>query len=289
MLLCIGLGVVAQPHSRPEDHFWRKRVVNRINLVEKINRPLVLHESQYYAGGGRFTETEGMVASLINGLKTGKYVAYDPDNWDKTYSYTDLLHRMRELDEASYGGQGWDDGYEDDTNGDSTGFDEAFDEGYDDLGGATGDTGDTWEVDADWGPDYDQRPDFGQDPQAYEPDLAPYEEFIHIVEDWIFDKTRSTLFQKIEFVEIIWADPGEVLPEQVLARFRWDDVRDQLDRTMWKSRFNDAESRSIAEVFDMRLFHAYPISIGGEPIRTLQEAELRRRELIEFEHHLWNY
>ena len=76
------------------------------------------------------------------------------------------------------------------------------------------------------------------------PDLAPYEEVMHIVEDYIFDKNTSSMQQRIDFFEIIWVDPTGALPEKVLARFMWKDVREQLDQTMWKSRFNDVEARS---------------------------------------------
>ena len=31
------------------------------------------------------------------------------------------------------------------------------------------------------------------------------------------------------------------------------------------------------------------INVGGEPVRTLQEAKRRRDEMVEFEHHLWSY
>ena len=293
LLLAAPLWVSAQPQMRPEDQFWSKRLVNRLSLVEKINQPLVRHESGYYAGNGRYTETDGMVASLLNGVKQGKYQAYDPESWDRRFNYEDLLQRMEAFDQAMMGDGGWD--LEE---GDATFPDPFFEDEFapttSDEQGQNQDTEDwgenTWDFQQDredWGSPVDPLPELGG--QTWEPDLAAYEEVIHVVEDWVFDKVRSQMVQKIDYFEVIWVDPTGVLPEKVLARFRWEDVKPQLDQTMWKSRFNDAEARSIAEVFELRIFHAYPINVGGEGIRTLEEAEIRKQEIIEFEHHLWSY
>ncbi|RMG55979.1 MAG: hypothetical protein D6722_27120 [Bacteroidetes bacterium] len=284
--LALPLWLGAQPQMRPEDHFWSKRLVNRISLVEKINQPLVHHESAYYSGNGRYSQTEGMVASLIDGVQKGKYQAYHPEDWDRRMNYDDIRQRMEEFDQAMMGDYGdW--GEEEE---------EAYPDPYfDEFSGQEEtaqeeDWGDnTWDFQErdDWGSPVEELPEIeGPDPGM---DLAAYEEVIHVVEDWVFDKVRSQLVQKIDFFEVIWVDPSGVLPEKVLARFKWDDVKPQLEETLWKSRFNDAESRSIAEVFELRIFHAYPINVGGEGIRTLEEAETRKQELIEFEHHLWSY
>ena len=110
-----------------------------------------------------------------------------------------------------------------------------------------------------------------------------------MVEDWIFDKNTSSMVQKIDFFEVVWVDPTGTLPEKVLARFKWDDVKEQMDATMWKTRFNDAEARSVKVIFELRIFHGFFINVGGEPIRTLAEAERKRQELIEFESYLWSH
>ncbi|MDX2248614.1 MAG: hypothetical protein SF052_17645 [Bacteroidia bacterium] len=274
-LLTTVQSLTGQPHIRSEDHFWRKRVVNRISLVEKINQPLIRYASAYYSGENRFTETDGIVQSLVNGLKKGKYQAYDPDDWKKILNYEDVLARMVEFDQALMidDSEEWED--ED--------VEEAFDKN----------ASDEWvyeETSEQWASPFET------DPQAQTPDpvvkpidFAPYEEVIHMVEDWIFDKNTSTMVKQIDYFEVIWADPTGALPEKVLARFMWEDVKDQLDQTQWKSRFNDAESRSVKEVFDLRIFHSFMINVGGNPVISISEAERRRQELVEFEHHLWNY
>ena len=269
----------AQPHVRQDDHFWRKRIVNRISLVEKVNKPLVLHASSYYSENSTYPETEGMIASLINGLKQGKYIAYHPEDWRQTLNYEDLIKRMEEFDKALQPVE------EDDWDDTELEFNEVIDEWEGD-----------WKVEES-AAEKDWANPFGEDPgvngsnqtEEQEMDLAAYEEVIHMVEDWVFDKTRSDMVQQIDFFEVIWSDPLGTLPEKVLARFKWQDVKEQLDQTMWNSRFNDAQARSIAEIFELRIFNSILIDVGGVPVRSLQEAERRRQEIIEFEHHLWSY
>jgi len=117
----------------------------------------------------------------------------------------------------------------------------------------------------------------------------PFERVIHFVEDRIFDKNRSDMVYDIQFIEIVWVDPNETLPERVLCTFRYEDVVETLASTQWKNRFNDAEYKNMREVFELRMFHSYIINLSGEGIVTLDEAEYRRQQLVEFEHHLWSY
>lgn len=271
---------LAQAPVRPDDHFWRKRVVNRLALNEKMNLPLIKGLSDYYAGSTNFSEREGMVAALINGIKEGKYVAYDPDNWKQTLNYEALSRRMQDFEQALIADEAE---WEDDI---SEGEEEIFKEAEDEW--VWVDEGPADETDT-WGSPFETAPETAAAEGPYQPDLAPYEQVIHMVEDWVFDKNRSKMEQRIDFFEVVWVDPSGTLPEKVLARFMWSDVRDQLALCPWKTRHNDAEMRSVAQAFEMRIFHSFLISVGGEPIRTLAEAEIRRQELIEFEHHLWSY
>ena len=287
LIVSLLIGVVAagysQPSIRPEDHFWRKRIVNRIPLNEKMNKPLVFHESAFYGNEGKFKETDGLIATLLNGVKAGKYVAYHQENWEKIMNYEDLVARMVEFDQALMGS---DEGFDDE----SDSFEEPVND-EDEWGSS-----EEWtlgeEEAEEWATPFDEG-DASEGQSEYfdneEPDLAQYEEVIHLVEDWIFDKTRSDMLQVPSFFEVIWTDPTGSLPEKVLARFAWKDVKEQLDIAQWKSRYNDAEARSLREAFELRLFHSIMINVGGQPIRSLQEAERRRQEIIEFEHHLWSY
>jgi hypothetical protein len=287
--LCLSFSLLrAQPDVRKEDYFWSKRVVNRIALGEKINRPLVTHQSDYYSGGA-YSETQGIVVSLVNGVKKGKYLAYHPDDWSRRMNYEDLEARMKEFDQALSGTPDW--AMESDESSfayenNSSGFSDEFSQEWKANDGWAHEVPEQVIVD-EWGSTITTEQPRQESP--YEVDFAAYEEAIHLVEDWIFDKNTSNMVKKIDFFEIIWVDPSGILPDKVLARFKYDDVRDQLDQTMWKNRFNDAEIRSLKEVFELRLFNGFMINVGGEGIMTLQEADRRKQEMIEFEHHLWNY
>ena len=174
-------------------------------------------------------------------------------------------------DEFGEGGDG--EGFDDFEGDDEWGWDDGGEEGMEDLEDDLGDP-----VAAVGGTTY--QGDF---------DPAPYENVIHFVEDRIFDKVRSDMVYDIQYIVIIWTDPGETLPEKRLCVFRYKDVLETLDKAQWKNRFNDAEYKTLREVFELRLFHSYITDISGEGLRSLQEAEYRRQKMVEFEHHLWSY
>lgn len=268
---------------RVDDHFWRRKVVNRIDLQEKINEPLTYVEDPGIYGNPSFGETRGVVVSLINGLKSGKYLAYMPDSLNKSLTYEDVVKIAQKIDgsNSSGGGDDWD-------SEDSGGFDD-FD-GGDDFGGD------------DWGSDFgdDSGDDLGggegdSDPfaagAAVEGDFAigPFESVLEFIEDRIFDKNRSDMVYDIQYLRLVWVDPGETLPDKNFICFRYADVLETLEDTQWKNKFNDAEYRNMREIFEMRLFSSYIINVSGRGVRTLPESDFRRNQLVEFEHHLWSY
>ncbi len=284
-LVCTEM--MAQPPPRIEDHFWKRKVVNRIDLNEKINAPLIKRESAFYNDNSQFSEKEGLVMTLFHGLKEGRVVAYHPDSLENPLGWEDVLQLIQEFEGSLTGGSDFDDGFGADLD---TGedFDSFEGDGEDDWGG------EDWGGDGGLeGEDFDDMS--GDDPIADtgfgggEFDPGPFENVIHFVEDRIFDKTRSDMVYDIQFVEIIWTDPGETLPEKRLCTFRYKEILPLLENAQWKNRFNDAEYKTLREVFELRLFNSFIINVSGEGISSLQEAEYRRQKLVEFEHHLWSY
>ncbi|MEM6261141.1 MAG: hypothetical protein AAGI38_01440 [Bacteroidota bacterium] len=274
--------VSAQIEVRQEDHFWRKRVVRRLDLGEKINRPLVNHQSSIY-NGGQYRENQGIVAALVNGLKNREYIAYHPDDWNQTMDYEALVTRMMEFERAmQVEEEEWPEKEDETSDFEEYGIGESA---IDEWGSFEGQVKPLEEVVVH--PDSYKKG--GAEVYEYQIDWAQYEESFHIVEDWIFNRARSDMQQNIEFFEVIWTDPMEVLPEKVLARFRWEDVKGLLAEAQWKNRFNDAEARSLKEVMELRIFHSYVIDVGGVPVQSLSEAQRREFEMIEFEATLWSY
>ena len=92
------LPAFGQNAPRPEDHFWRRKVVNRIDLNEKINFPLIIRERKLYADNWQCSEKNGVVVALFNGLKYGKYQAYDPDSLNTPLTWEDVRKKIREFD-----------------------------------------------------------------------------------------------------------------------------------------------------------------------------------------------
>lgn len=293
LLAGFGLSTEAQMVTRPDDHFYRQKVVNRIDLREKMNAPLIKRENKFYTDNSQFSEKEGLVMALFNGLKEGKYVAYHPDSLTTALSYDQVLERIRGFEGALTGSDGFDDGFGggfDDAGagdgGGSAGADDPFFGDGDGFGGfdeGLGDEGGFDMVDGD---------DLGAPATAFgggDFDPAPFENVIQFVEDRIFDKVRSAMIYDIQYIEIIWTDPGETLPEKALCAFRYADVLETLDNAQWKNRFNDAEYKTLREVFELRMFHSFMTVVSGTGIRTLEEAEYRRQKMVEYEHHLWSY
>ncbi|MEL6591847.1 MAG: hypothetical protein AAFQ68_17265 [Bacteroidota bacterium] len=290
-LICVLFSVeaLAQNPPRIEDHFWRRKVVNRIDLNEKINAPLIDREHKFYTDESQYTSKNGLIMALFDGLKQGKFVAYHPDSLETALSYEDVLARIQEIEGSLTGEDDFDSGFDD-------GFgDDSGDGGFDDFSGEDewGFGGDDGFGDDGFGDDLSGG---SEDPFAagaadagQEFDSAPFENVVHFVEDRIFDKTRSDMVYDIQFIEIIWTDPGETLPEKPLCTFAYKEVMETLDQAQWKNRFNDAEYKTMKEVFEMRLFHSFIINVSGVGVQSLPEAEQRRQKLVEFEHHLWSY
>ena len=56
-----------------------------------------------------------------------------------------------------------------------------------------------------------------------------------------------------------------------------------------KTRGSGTPMINMREIFELRLFSSYIINVSGRGVRTLAEADFRRNQLVEFEHHLWCY
>ena len=265
---------------RVEDHFWRRKVVNRIDLEEKINVPLTQVEDLNIYGNPAFGETKGVIAALINGLKSGKYLAYRYDSLNKALTYDDVVKWAKSIEGGNSGGDddwGTDDGggFDDFDAGDDFADDEfdmgGDDGGFDDLEGDT----DPFGASAGGGGG-----DFS---------LAPYESVLEFIEDRIFDKNRSDMVYDVQYLRLVWTDIAETLPDQNFIVFRYGDILETLEDTQWKNKFNDAEYRNLREIFELRLFNSVIFNVSGRGVKTLAEADFRRNQLVEFEHHLWSF
>ena len=206
-----------------------------------------------------------IVQALMQGLESGAITAYHPDDYNLPMSYDEVLARMQAFDNVWSAKEDIQE-YEliEEPDDLLSEFDFPEENGPETAMATTSDEG------------------FGTD-------FMPYESVLQFVEDRIFDKRRSELSYQIQYVQLIWSDPGETLPEKYFVVLNYEEIEDYLDTIKWKNRFNDAEDRSVKEIFELRLFHSYVTNVSGLGVKTLSEAEDRRQQLVAYEHHLWSY
>ena len=258
---------------RVDDHFQRNLVINRIDLTEKINAPLVATTDGGIYANSRYPETNGLIQALVNGLKSGKYLAYDPDNLTRSLTYEDVVVKAQsktgdvEIEDPSEDPEIWmeeEGDYPlegDELNGEVNGTVQWQQGGTPNGGGADDE-------------------DFS---------LAPFETVLEFIENRIYDKNRSDLVNEIQYIRMVWVDPGEVLPDDNFICLKFSDVLETLEATQWKNAFNDAEDRNMREIFEERIFNSIVLNVSGHGSRTLNDAEFQRNKLVEFEHNLYSY
>lgn len=254
LALVLTMSLTAQPKIRKEDHFYRRTVVQRIDLNEKINRPLQTARRL----AGQQESYSGLVRSLMQALEEGSIPAYSADDYLTPLGFDTICKRIKQMNAIYLEQDDWDE---------------------------------------EWDSDWDDTEPFGTledtvmmaENDVCDPDYGPFESVVQIVEDWVFDKNRSEMIKQIQYIQIIWTDPGEALPEKSLLVFKYDEIKDVLDEIPWVNRHNDAEDRTLKEALEMRLFHSFVINVSGHGVQSLPEAEQRRLELVAFEHHLWSY
>ena len=258
---------------RRDDHFQRNLVVNRIDMNEKINQPLVASQSTSLYSDPVYPETNGLIVALLNGFKSGKYLAYDPDSLNKPLTYTEALDRIQALngenidtwgEEEIIDEEPWMDGEEWLEEDNSDGEGDIF-LGEEDVYGTAASSGEG---------------DF---------EVAPFESVVEFIEGRIFDKNRSATVHDIQFIRMVWVDPNESMPDRNMLCFKFSEVLETLEQTQWTNKFNEAEHRNMREIFEERIFNSFVTNLSDRGVRTLEEAAFRQNQMLDFEHNLWSY
>lgn len=244
---------------RKDDHFQRNLTVYRVDMSEKINQPMVMAENQELYAQSDYGHRRGVVAALLDGLKSGKYLAHDPDDLTQTLTYEEVVA----LDARTNGAidTEWEDEEPVDLCDDCT--EEEEDPFFDNGGQALAD-----------GEDFS---------------VAPYESVLEFVSNRIFDKNRSDIVNDIQYIRLVWVDPGETLPDQNFICIKFSDALEVLEDTQWKNVHNDAEYRNMREIFELGLMNKFVTNVSGRGVRTLPESAYRTDQLTQFEHNLWSY
>jgi hypothetical protein len=257
---------------RPDDHFQRNLVVNRIDLAEKINSPLIAVTEGSLYSQSRYQETNGMIQALVNGLKSGKYLAYDPENLTKSLTWEEVEEKALKKVNSDP------DLIEEDPDIwiDENESEEFYENSMVDESGELN-QGDGLQSSS------------GNATESGSFSLAPYESVVEFIENRIFDKNRSAEIFDIQYIRLVWVDPGETLPDENFICLKFSDVLETLESTQWKNAFNDAEDRNVREIFEERIFNSFVLNVSGRGSRTIADAEYQRTKLLDFEHNLWSY
>jgi len=131
---------------------------------------------------------------------------------------------------------------------------------------------------------------------------------LQITEDLIFDKQRSRLYYDILAITILI--PADLKKntraiEFTVASFSYKELVEKLfkdnPKAIWFNVQNDQQHKNLADAFDLRLFSSYIIKVsnpndarlediyGGDQQKGIMASQWAAMELLEFEHHLWEF
>lgn len=303
---------------------WRKRVLMRVDLKSKLNEPLqsvaFQNDVSVYnqSTDGYYRNTKGMMLAILNAYLNSKgtaeaFAAYNPDTLDREISMDQVKKMLKErsneyykeiaakaLVEESGKIEEGDSGSAEEGGGDDFGgFGDFGDFGGDDFGGDLSGFGTGDDLSSDAGTADVAGTDAGSAAagsdggfkQAYlESKGETYYPIFEIVEDRIFDRSKSSMYYDKLYIRIFHVQPQSTGTEmRPVCAFRFSDVKNILANCMWKNPNNDAEARNALEILDSREFDAMILNLSGESVSSIQVAEKRRIQLVEYEHHLWQY
>jgi len=131
---------------------------------------------------------------------------------------------------------------------------------------------------------------------------------MQIKENLIFDKQRSRLYYDIHAVTmLVPADhPFNVKGIEItVGSFSYRDLVEKVFKdnpaAIWFNLQNDAQHKSLADAFELRLFSSYIIKVsnpadaylvdiyGGDQQKGIMASQWAAFELLEYEHNLWEF
>jgi len=130
---------------------------------------------------------------------------------------------------------------------------------------------------------------------------------LEIKENIIFDKQRSRMYYDIHSITMkIPADHPDNKKgiEMAVASFEYKELVEKVFKdnpnAIWYNPQNDAQHKSLADAFELRLFSSYIIKVSnptdamlqdiyGDPARGIMASQWAAFELLEYEHNLWEF
>ncbi|TAD96589.1 MAG: gliding motility protein GldN [Bacteroidetes bacterium] len=273
------------------DQLYKRTVWYRIDGREKQNRNL------FAVGGNELSEI------IIGAVKAGIIRPFANDSLKERLTYEDFIKRLT-IPGSGGGDEG--DGLTDGGGGDDWGGGG----GGDDWGGGGDDSGNTGGGDTGGGDTgtAEQTGDGTSDPNSGQ--TAVSNEFfakdlnlLEIKEHLIFDKKRSRMIHDIQSITI--KIPSNLHPaglETELASFSYKELVNNVFKdnasARWYNNENEAEDRSLAEAFDLRLFGAHMIKYAnwddkfiadmyGEGKSSIVASQQIEYQLCDYEQDVW--
>jgi len=131
---------------------------------------------------------------------------------------------------------------------------------------------------------------------------------LQLTEDMLFDKQRSRLYYDILAVTVII--PSDLKKniraiEFPVASFSYKELVEKVfkdnPKALWFNVQNDQQHKNLADAFDLRLFSSYIIKVsnpadarlediyGGDQLKGIRASQWAAMEILEYEHHLWEF
>lgn len=131
---------------------------------------------------------------------------------------------------------------------------------------------------------------------------------LQVKENLVFDKQRSVMYHDILAITMfVPADHPDNIKgiELPIASFKFKELKEKVftdnPNAIWYNPANDAEHKSLADAFELRLFSSYIIKVsnpnddylvdvyGGDPKVGIMASQWKEFELLEYEHNLWEF
>jgi hypothetical protein len=122
------------------------------------------------------------------------------------------------------------------------------------------------------------------------PAPSAFDNFCQVVElivDERFDKTTGIARQDIRYIRLLWSDPDLKAPDYNVMVFRYEDVRNLLDKVVCSNHHNDVNSLSLRDVLEGRTYEGVMVGRAGKNIASKSQAQIEGNQHLELQDFLW--
>jgi Gliding motility associated protein GldN len=110
---------------------------------------------------------------------------------------------------------------------------------------------------------------------------------VELIVDEVFDKNSGRSRQEIRYIRLLWAAGDGLAPDYSVAVFKYEDVRDLLDRVPCANVHNDVSGMSLRDALEGRQYEAVTVSRSGKGVKNASQAKLEATRPLELESYHW--